>query len=60
MHVLRLRIILQSGDRELLDKRFRIMNRIHNVIVSHAFKLLRILRRNKEYQADVRRRAPCG
>ena len=51
MHVLRLRIILQSGDRELLDKRFRIMNRIHNVIVSHAFKLLRILRRNKEYKA---------
>ena len=51
MHALRLRIILRSGDRELLEKRFRIVGRIHNIIVKYAMKQLRILRRNKEYRS---------
>ncbi len=49
MHSLPLKIKLKPGDHELLDKRFRIMARIHNVMVKHAEKLLRILRRDKEY-----------
>ena len=44
MHVLRLRIILRSDDKELLEKRFRILSRIHNIIVKYAIKQLRILR----------------
>ena len=50
MHVIRLKIRLQPGDAELLDKRFRIMTKIHNVIVKRAQKLIRILRRDKLHQ----------
>lgn len=59
MHVLKIPIILQSGDVELLNKRFMIMTNIHNVIVRHAQKLIRIVRRDKKYKKLLAKYKQC-
>ena len=60
MHVLKLKIALQPGDKELLNKRFKIMTKIHNVIVKHAQKLIRKLKRDKEYQKLLKEYIECN
>ena len=51
MHTLKLILKPTKEERRILEKRFRLLCRGHNVIVKHAKKLLAKLRENKEYQA---------
>ena len=60
MHVLRVKIKLQPGDAELLNKRFGIMANIHNVIVKYAQKLMRKLQRDKNYQKLLNEYKKCS
>lgn len=50
IHVIRLGIELHPGNRELFEKRFAIMNRIHNTMVDVSRKHLRMLDRDELYQ----------
>lgn len=50
MHVIRFHIRTTRSDDMVLEQRFWIMWRIHNMVVSEAKKRIRTLRRNKEYQ----------
>ena len=50
MHTLKLPLILTNSDKKLLEKRFRLLAHIHNVLVKHVKKLLRILAKDNQYQ----------
>ncbi len=50
-HTIRFPLKTTEYDREFLDRQFRAMQHIHNVIVRHAIRLLRRLEDDKEYQA---------
>ena len=50
MHTLRLHIKTTAADEALLMKRFRLMNRIHNVLVKRCMALLAKLGNDRAYQ----------
>jgi len=50
MHTIRFKLETTAYDRRIMEKRFRALFHIHNVIVKHAKKLLRKLAANAEYQ----------
>ncbi len=51
MHTLTLKLKTNSTQKKELDKRFRIMCRLHNVLVKRAMALLKFLDHDKTYQA---------
>ena len=50
MHTLQLKLNTTASDRKELEKRFRMMNKCHNVLVKHAINMLHGLERNPEYR----------
>ena len=50
MHSVRLLLETTKYDRQVIEKRFRALSHIHNVLVKKAKKSLITLRHNKEYQ----------
>ncbi len=51
MHTLTLKFKTNNAQKKELDKRFRIMCRLHNVLVKRAMALLKFLDHDKTYQA---------
>lgn len=51
MHTLTLKLKTNNAQKKELDKRFRIMCRLHNVLVKRAMALLKFLDHDKTYQA---------
>ena len=49
MFVLKLLLKTTEYDEDVLNKRFNLMNKCHNVLVKHSTKQLNLLRRNKKY-----------
>ena len=50
MHTVRLLLAATEYDKQIIDKRFRALSHIHNILVSHAKKRLFCLGRHSEYQ----------
>lgn len=50
MHTLQFKLNTTASDRKGLEKRFRMMNQCHNVLVKHAINILHGLDRNPEYR----------
>lgn len=50
MHTIRFKLETTVYDRQVMEKRFRALSHIHNVMVKHAKKLLKKLAANAEYQ----------
>ena len=51
MFTVRLRLKTTVHDRQVIEKRFRAIHHIHNVLVKRAKSLLQVLKDNAEYQA---------
>ena len=58
MFVLELPLKTTEYDEQVLDKRFRLLNKGHNVVVKHEKKLMAALGRDREYQALLEKRKP--
>lgn len=50
MHTIRFNLETTAYDEQIMEKRFRALSHVHNVMVKHAKKLLKQLRFHKEYQ----------
>ena len=50
MHVLRLRLKTTETDKKEIDKRFRIVAHLHNVMVKEAIRRLNRLKQDSDYQ----------
>lgn len=50
MHTLKLRLKTSAADRHELERRFRAIAHVHNVMVRHARKLLNRISHDREYQ----------
>ena len=56
MHTVRLLLSTTEYDKQVLEKRFRAVSHIHNVLVKHARKCLKRLSCDKEYQPKFLRK----